>query len=254
MSVREIYRRLMALSSSQWLISGLGAAYAMLVKWTSKLDRPPPPLPAPIILAMWHGRLALLHYMRHGNRSLIALISPHRDGQIISKAGWYFDIRTVSGSSSRDSLHAVRELVRLAREGHSLFITPDGPRGPRMRVSEGIIGIARLTRLPIVPASIGVSRGVVMRTWDRFLFPWPCSRIVIRWGEPLRVGPDSDTDGARVQLEKALTALQNQVDQETGREPVDANDAGGRPAVRSRRASPGQKPDRAAPRRHRSRR
>ena len=254
MAARKIYRRLMALSSSQWLISGLGAAYAMLVKWTSKLDRPQPPLPAPFILAMWHGRLALLHYMRHGNRSLIALISPHRDGQLISKAGWYFDIRTVAGSSSRDSIPAVRELVRLAREGHSLFITPDGPRGPRMRVSEGIIGIARLTRLPIVPATISVSRGTLMKTWDRFLFPWPFSRIVIRWGEPLRIGPDSDIDAARVQLEKALTALQDQADRETGRAPLDANDADGRPAVRSRRASPGQMPDRAASRRRRSRR
>ena len=217
-----IYRRLIAVAPIQWMISALGAGYVLLVKWTSKLDRPKPPLDAPVIIALWHGRLALLHYLRHGNRSLVALISGHRDGQLISKAGWYFDIRTVSGSSNRDSIRAVRELVLLAREGHSLFLTPDGPRGPRMRVNEGIIRIARLTRLPIVPAAISTSRGVLMKTWDRFLVPLPFSRIVIRWGEPLRIGLGDDDDGARVRLEKALTKLQDQADQAMGRESVDA--------------------------------
>jgi lysophospholipid acyltransferase (LPLAT)-like uncharacterized protein len=217
-----IYRRLMALGFMQWLISGLGAGYVMLVKWTSKLDRPKPPFNAPVIIALWHGRLALLHYLRHGNRSLVALISGHRDGQLISKAGWYFDIRTVSGSSNRDSVRAVRELVLLAREGHSLFLTPDGPRGPRMRVNEGIIRIARMTQLPIVPATISTSRGVLMQTWDRFLLPLPFSRIVIRWGEPLHIAHDDTDNGARARLEMALTQLQNQADRAMGRESVDA--------------------------------
>ena len=217
-----IYRRLMALGFMQWLISGLGAGYVLLVKWTSKLDCPKPPLNAPVIIALWHGRLALLHYLRHGNRSLVALISGHRDGQLISKAGWYFDIRTVSGSSNRDSIRAVRELVLLAREGYSLFLTPDGPRGPRMRVNDGIIRIARVTQLPIVPAAISVSRGVLMQTWDRFLVPLPFSRIVIRWGEPLHIGHDDNDNGAMARLEKALTTLQDQADQAMGRPSVDA--------------------------------
>ena len=40
---------------------------------------------------------------------------------------------------------AIGKLIRLTREGHSLFITPDGPRGPRMRVNKGIVDIARLS-------------------------------------------------------------------------------------------------------------
>jgi hypothetical protein len=212
----------MAVPAVQWLLSGMGAGYVLAVKWTGRLDRPEPPLSGPFILALWHGRLALLHHLRHGNRSLIALISSHRDGQFISKCAWFFDIRTVAGSTNRGGVQAVRELVRLARDGHSLFVTPDGPRGPRMRVNEGIIGLARLTGLPIVPAAISASWGKLLQTWDRFLVPFPFSRVVIRWGTPLQVGRDSDTGMASAQLERELTSLQERADREMNRKPVDA--------------------------------
>lgn len=222
MATPRTFKRLMALSASQWLISGLGAGYMQLLKRTCGLDRPEPPLPGPFILALWHGRLAMLHYLRHGKKPLVALISGHRDGQLISKCAWYYDIRTVTGSSNRGGIQAVRELLRLARDGHSLFITPDGPRGPRMRVNEGIIGLARLTGLPIVPAAVSVSRGTVLRSWDRFLVPLPFSRFVIRWGTPLRIDRNSNTDMASGQLERAMIELQNSADRDAGREPVSA--------------------------------
>ena len=66
-------------------------------------------------------------------KPLIALISGHRDGQIISKVGAIFGIQTAVGSSSKGGMRAAREMMRLARDGHSLFVTPDGPRGPRMQ-------------------------------------------------------------------------------------------------------------------------
>jgi lysophospholipid acyltransferase (LPLAT)-like uncharacterized protein len=112
---------------------------------------------------------------------------------------------------------AVRQLIRLARAGHSLCITPDGPRGPRMRVNKGIIDIARLSGLPILPTAIATSGGKELDTWDRFRVPAPFSRIDIRWGAPLHVARDSDGTDDAARLETALTLLQHAADQAVDR-------------------------------------
>jgi lysophospholipid acyltransferase (LPLAT)-like uncharacterized protein len=217
MATPQLLKRIVASQPVQWIMSAVGAAYVLLIKWTGPTDRPAPPAGGPFIVAMWHGRLALLHHLRHSPKSLIALISAHRDGQLISKCAWWFDMGTVEGSSSRGGMRAVRELIRLARDGHSLFITPDGPRGPRMQVNEGIVEIARLSGLPILPASISTSRGRFLNTWDRFLVPLPFSRQVIRWGEPIRVTRDCDTAEVTARLAAALTAVQEAADRAVDR-------------------------------------
>jgi lysophospholipid acyltransferase (LPLAT)-like uncharacterized protein len=217
MATPQLLKRIVASPPVQWIMSAVGAAYVLLIKWTGPTDRPAPPPGGPFIVAMWHGRLALLHHLRHSQKPLIALISTHRDGQLISKCAWWFDMRTVAGSSSRGGVQAVRELMRLARAGHSLFITPDGPRGPRMQVNEGIVDIARLSGLPILPASISTSRGKFLRTWDRFLVPLPFSRTVIRWGEPIYVTRDSATAEVTARLTASLTAVQESADRAVDR-------------------------------------
>src|SRR5262245_25788446 len=188
MATPKAFKRLLSSQAVQWLLSTIGSGYVLLVRWTSRIDRPSPPGGGPFVIALWHGRLAMLHQLRIGNRPLVALISSHRDGQLISKCAWYYNIRTVTGSSTRGGISAVRQLLRLTREGHSLIITPDGPRGPRMHVNKGIVEIARLSGLPILPAAIG-STGKELKTWDHFLVPAPFSRVAIRWGEPLHVFP-----------------------------------------------------------------
>jgi lysophospholipid acyltransferase (LPLAT)-like uncharacterized protein len=217
MATPQLLKRIVSSQPVQWMISAVGAFYVLLVKWTGINDRPPPPSGGPFIVAMWHGRLALLHHLRHGRKPLVALISSHRDGQLISKCAWWFDMGTVTGSTNRGGMRAVRELIRLAKAGHSLFITPDGPRGPRMQVNEGIIDVARLTGLPILPASISCSRGRFLKSWDRFLVPVPFARTAIRWGEPIHIGREEDATAARDRLAAALTAAQAAADRAVDR-------------------------------------
>jgi lysophospholipid acyltransferase (LPLAT)-like uncharacterized protein len=97
MATPRLFKRIIALQTVQWTASALGAGYVLLVRWTSRIDRPPPP-PGPFIIAMWHGRLAMLHLLRFGELPLIVLISGHRDGQLISKCAWHYNIKTVTGS------------------------------------------------------------------------------------------------------------------------------------------------------------
>ena len=144
----------------QWTVGALAASYMRLVRATSRLDRPQPPPGGPFILATWHSRLFLLSYLRLGHRPLIALISGHRDGQLISKIARMFGIHTVVGSSSRGGSKAIRDLIRLSRDGHNIYITPDGPRGPAMIAQSGIVEIARLTGLPILPAAASTTNAL----------------------------------------------------------------------------------------------
>jgi lysophospholipid acyltransferase (LPLAT)-like uncharacterized protein len=188
-----------------------------LVRATGRLDRPEPPRGGPFILATWHSQLFLLSYLRLGQRPLIALISGNRDGQLISKIARMFGIYTVVGSSSRGGSKAIREMIRLSREGHSIYITPDGPRGPAMKAQRGVVEIARLTGLPILPAAASTSCGGERDTWDRILVPYPFGRTVVRWGEPIRIGKNANLDAVRAKVETALTDLQQRADRECGR-------------------------------------
>lgn len=210
-------KRIMRSDAVQRLLGYLIAAYFQAVRRTSRIDRAKPPVDGPHILALWHGRLIMLPLLRNGEKPLVALISGHRDGQIVSRAGALFGILAATGSSSRGGMRAVREMIRFARDGHSLFVTPDGPRGPRMHADSGIVDLARLTGLPIVPATISARHGVNLDTWDRFLLPRPFTTVFVRWGAPIRVTADNDKAETTARLEEAMIRLQDEADRAAGR-------------------------------------
>jgi len=149
----------------------------------------------PSIFAFWHGRL-LMMAPRYCGKRLATLISLHQDGELISKTISYFGYRSIRGSSTRGGFSAMREMVRTFEEGYDIAITPDGPRGPRYRVQNGIIELARQTEMAIIPVSFNASRKKVFRSWDRFLLPFPFSRGVLVFGEPVLVSPNSWRNGA----------------------------------------------------------
>ncbi|WBU29981.1 lysophospholipid acyltransferase family protein [Rhodopseudomonas palustris] len=196
--------------------------YFKFVMWTGRYDRQAVPIPEPYILAMWHGRLIMAPMLQTKSKPLVALISGHRDGKIISRVGAAFGIQTAVGSSSKGGMRAAREMMRLGKSGHSLFVTPDGPRGPRMRInSEGVLDMARLTGLPILPVSVSLSRHKLLRSWDRLMLPGLFAKVAIRFGEPITVEAGSPTAEMAERLQAALTAAQNETDRIVGLQPVE---------------------------------
>ena len=98
-------------------------------------------------------------------------------------------------------------------------MTPDGPRGPRMRASDGIIQAARMAGVPIFPLTYSASNRKVIQSWDRFILPLPFSRGVFHWGDPIFVDRKLDDEGMeakRIELENALTKLTQETDRELG--------------------------------------
>jgi lysophospholipid acyltransferase (LPLAT)-like uncharacterized protein len=148
------------------------------------------------------------------------LISAHRDGQLIARTVKHFGIETVAGSSTRGGSEALRALVRLIKNGGSVGITPDGPRGPRMHAADGAIALARLSGAPILPAAVSVGRRVVMNTWDRLIVALPYGEGAMVWGEPIFVTGASDPDVLRQQLETELTRVSAEADRLVGHAPI----------------------------------
>ncbi len=174
----------------------------------------------PVIVAFWHNRLAMMPYCWPSKHPFHMLISSHPDGQLIARTVKHFGIETVAGSSTRGGSEALRSLVRLIKSGVSVGITPDGPRGPRMRASDGAIALARLSGAPIVPAAVSVSRRVVLNSWDRLIVALPFGEGAMVWGEPITVTSGADPDASRARLEADLTRVSAQADELVGHAPI----------------------------------
>jgi len=171
----------------------------------------------PVIFTIWHNRLALalVIYNRyvlqhHPQRRLAAMVSASRDGAMLARALELFGVQPVRGSTSRRGPQALRELTTWGAQGYDLAITPDGPRGPCYVVQSGVVSVAQLTGLPIVPVSYHLNRKTRLKSWDRFQIPWPFARCTIRVGDVLRVPRDAteaDRDQLRQELEAQMRAI-----------------------------------------------
>ena len=147
------------------------------------------------IVAFWHGRLLMMPLAWHRLTGFHMLISSHPDGRIIAGAMTHFGIDTIAGSTRRGGSAAFRTMLKRLKEGDCVGITPDGPRGPAMQASNGVVNVARRARVPIVPLAYATSRRRVLATWDRFHLALPFGRGVFLWGEPIEIAADLDDAG-----------------------------------------------------------
>jgi len=178
----------------------------------------------PFILAFWHGRIMMMPYCWPRNTTIRMLISQHRDGQFIARTVAHFGIDTVAGSSSKGGSAALRSMLRSLKQGECVGITPDGPRGPRMRASDGIVHVARMSGVPVIPCGFSAKRRKVLSSWDRFTVAFPFSKGVFVWGEPVTVPADAtpeQLEEARLAIENGLTHVTQSADRLMGHQPVE---------------------------------
>lgn len=169
----------------------------------------------PSIACCWHGRMLFMPLLRPGDHPVAALASRHGDGGLIASILGWFDVRAVRGSTSRGGDAALREMKKLAGEGTTIVITPDGPRGPHQVAAPGAIWLASMTGLPIIPLGGSASRRRHAKSWDAFTLPLPFGRIICEAGEPMFIPADIDSDMVetyRLELERRLTALSVSLD------------------------------------------
>jgi lysophospholipid acyltransferase (LPLAT)-like uncharacterized protein len=167
----------------------------------------------PVIFCLWHNRLAIsmIVHRRHP-RKLAALVSASKDGALLAAVLGRFGVEQIRGSSSRRGPQALLELTSHARMGYDLAVTPDGPRGPRYVVQSGVIALAQLTGLPIIPVTCNTSPKFCLKSWDRFQIPLPFSKCELILKEPILVPREADEakrEERRRDLEASLRQSSN---------------------------------------------
>lgn len=137
------------------------------------------------------------------------LISPSVDGELGAMIVRRFGGMVIRGSSTHTGARALRDYYQaLVKDNVSPIITPDGPRGPRFKFKPGALLLSQMSGRPILPLAFAASRASLIK-WDKFVIPWPFSRIAIAIGPPCQV--------PRVTDAAALGRLQVQMEQELRR-------------------------------------
>ena len=152
------------------------------------------------IYAFWHRNLLILTMQRAFTHAGV-LVSSSKDGELIAgplKELGYVPIR---GSSTREGSRAMLEMIRAAKT-MSLAITPDGPKGPVGTMHPGMFQIALLAGIPIVGIAADADREKVFASWDRFRFPYPFSKVIVVYSDPIYVQDKDSFPMAEATLRK----------------------------------------------------
>jgi lysophospholipid acyltransferase (LPLAT)-like uncharacterized protein len=165
------------------------------------------------IFAFWHNRLFYLvyYYVTHTEKRKISmLVSMSKDGDYGEALVHKLKQDVVRGSSSRGGQKAIRNLSAKAAAGNNIAITPDGPKGPAMRVNKGIIRLAQLTGSRIIPVSYQATHVWKLKSWDLFMVVKPFGKVHMAFADPMRIprhlSPD-EIEKYRKKLEDTLLEL-----------------------------------------------
>lgn len=162
----------------------------------------------PCIFALWHAHQCVL-YGNKDKSHLHVLISRSNDGEIISQAVNFMGINTVRGSKGRKGVSSTIQLLEKLENGDSIAITVDGPKGPKMVVKDGIINIAKLSQVPIIPVLwySDYPNFFKFNTWDEFRFPILFCKTIALYGNPIYIPSDID----KIDVEKYRVLLEQKM-------------------------------------------
>jgi len=140
----------------------------------------------PFILAFWHSQLMMIGFAWKKKQNVNILASSHSDGRFGAIVGKYFNLNNIQTSEKNKSV-SLRSIFKLLNDNNYIGITPDGPRGPKEIVSEGIIKIAKSSKVPIIPIGFWSSKNFKLKSWDSFLITLPFSKCSFVWNKPLEI-------------------------------------------------------------------
>lgn len=163
------------------------------------------PIEGQLVAVSWHSELLISPQMYRRLRPKIltsAIISQHFDGDIVAKVLAFFTIYPLRGSSNKGARSVLINSLKALKEGHSVLLTPDGPRGPRYSMSDGAVALAMKSQLPIVAINYRPQSYWQLSSWDKFLIPKPFSALDIYY-EVISLNT-RDKEEAKTQLQAVM--------------------------------------------------
>jgi hypothetical protein len=182
----------------------------------------------------WHNRLLIAApyfvktIVRKGT-PLSVLVSLSDDGELATRVVHRLGAGVVRGSSSRGGAGALRNLLQaVRRDGSSVVIIPDGPRGPLYEMKIGPLALSQMTGIPILPVGMAVGHCWRIRSWDRLIIPWPGTRTAILVGNPKVISRQltpEDLETERLRIQDELIALTERAEEMLGVEDIARKDS-----------------------------
>ena len=178
----------------------------------------------------WHGRIfmaspfieKLIKKISYkGN--LLTVASKHKDGNLAFMAMSFFGFKKIVGSTANKNRKgedsgafssALRILKEFRNGNSSIFIALDGPRGPKFKINSNIVGLAQKTESTIFPVVVSYSRKKEFNSWDKFQLPFPFSKIMYDFLEPIELKKDMDTEQIENEIETKMNEQMEKNDEE----------------------------------------
>ena len=158
-----------------------------------------------VIYAFWHRNIIPLLLLRKFEK-IVILVSSSKDGELIAGPAKVLGYQPVRGSSRRGGSKAVKEIIKLSNR-FSIGVTPDGPKGPKEKIKDGLLYIAYFTHLPIIPVAVDIQREKVFNSWDGFRLPIPFTKINVSYGKPIYIKSKDEVKSKIEVVQESLDKL-----------------------------------------------
>ena len=165
------------------------------------------------IIACWHANQCALYGLKEIRERINILISPSNDGQIITDAVCNVGYKVIRGSKGRKgATQSVFQMLDALKAGDVVAVMIDGPRGPKHIVQPGVIELAKLSGVPIIPMTWYSPRKNFLKfnSWDEFRVPVGYCKVLNAYGEPIYVNKDvseEEFEEKRIAVEESLKKL-----------------------------------------------
>ena len=238
-----MFKRFMRSNTVQMSLGWIVAAYMTFVKYTTRWDIERAEQVEGIIdggkgviALVWHSRFMMLTSAWKKEYQLPhVLISRSRDGNIVAHTSHRLGLKTIRGSAkkaakgdlaakAKGGAKASLDIVTALENNGCIVITPDGPRGPRQRLGDGPIRLARLTGAPLMPCTFAIRNRKQLNSWDKLIIPLPFGKGKIIWGTPVTVPADADErkiEHIRERIESEMNIFLADADRAMGHTPVE---------------------------------
>jgi len=140
------------------------------------------PIEEQCIAVTWHSELLIspqVYRKLRKKQKTAAIIAQHHDGEIIARTLNFLNILPLRGSSRRGAKAVLIAAIKALKEGYSVMITPDGPKGPRYNMSDGAVALALRSNLPLMVVNYQATSFWQLNSWDKFVIPKPFSTLNI---------------------------------------------------------------------------
>lgn len=160
------------------------------------------------VFLFWHDALMASPLLEWATalQPICVLISNSKDGDLPAEMGkQYRNVRVIRVKAASRTT-ALLQSCEVLEQRESLFITPDGPRGPRHKIKLGALYACQKAHASIIPVVYAASRQITLSSWDRLRIPKPFSRLICSYLEPVVCPSEGELDTIKTTIEQQMEA------------------------------------------------